>query len=135
MCIKEIALEFVNCLVPDKFEFAKEMIPSNCLYKYGNKRLRGDSIIQSFVDNHENAKRKLDKIEYIDGRVDFLKGNFVIVIVQDKIEKAGDIHIYTDRLVIEVKEALIVGIEYLPFEEERKKIKEFLEKVSVELQF
>ena len=133
MSIEKIALSFVDSLVPDKFSKAESMLSPKCIYSYGDEKLTGESIIQSFVNNHENAKGKLDTIEYIDGKILSTDQNVVTVTVQDKIIKNGFEHIYTDRLILTVEESLIAKIEYSPFPEERRKLKEFLSKVGVVL--
>ncbi len=96
-------------------------------------KLTGESIIQSFIDNHENAKSKLDVIEYIDGIVILVNENVVTVTVQDKITKDGLEHIYTDRLILSIEQNSITKIEYDPFPEERGKLKTYLNKVKVKL--
>lgn len=127
----EHAVEFVNMLVPGRFELARSRLASNCEYHYSGKVLRGDAIIDAFEVSHEKAKKELDRIDYLPASVNAIEGDTIVVGVSDRIKLKGDEHVYSDRLAIDVLLTdsgwFITRIEHRPFAEERRKLHEFLE--------
>lgn len=128
------ALEFVNMLVPGKFEDAREMLSPDCLYYYSDQCLEGEAVLDSFIENHNNASAVLEKITYIDGSVGNIKSNgFIDIIVKDLIEHKDQKHLYKDCLSIKIENGFILEIRNLPFIEEREKLSHFLNKIDVSL--
>jgi hypothetical protein len=68
---EEIALKFVNSLVPGKFDIAKELLSHDCRYQYGIRFLRAMHV-QSFINNHNYAITNSIQL-YIDGIIDSMK--------------------------------------------------------------
>ena len=98
---------------------------------YGGKTLRGEEIIDSFEQNHEQAKKRFDSIKYIDGEVTSQDGGRITVQVKDELTLNGQKHTYQDRLIITCNDqqgpGSVISIENRPFPEERKKLQEFLQ--------
>src|SRR5690348_7016886 len=103
------ALRFVNLLTPGNFESASQWLSESCEYTYADKMLRGETIIQSFKSNHENACGRLDKIEYQDGSVEKIDGRAVSVLVTDRITVGNRCHNYRDRLIVTFGEGAGLG--------------------------
>ena len=132
MNLEKVALDFVNSLVPGKFDVAKSKLSPHCKYQYGDKVLKGDAIIQCFLDNHIHAKEKLDEIEYIDGVVEASDGREVTVIVKDRLLYKGSEYIYTDRLIIGINESGFVNsINYKPFAKEQEALKKYFKENNI----
>ena len=134
--LKRNAVSFVNLLTPGNFDEAKLWLSDDCEYRYKDQVLKGDDIIKSFSDNHESASAKLS-IEYIDGKVNTVNGQTVLVGVQDQISAKGQSHLYEDCLAITCNDQFGKGsierIEHCPIPEERNKLAQFLDEVGVEL--
>ena len=132
----EAALRFVDLLTPGNFVLAKDWISPDCKYLYGEKVLTGDSIIQSFIANHDEASSKLDKIEYLDSEVESIEGQTVSVIVRDKIYVQNSTHEYKDRLIItfgdHTGEHSITQIENRRVTGEREKLLKFFDSLGME---
>jgi hypothetical protein len=127
----QFALDFVNSLVPDRFELAGARLSETCEYYYSGKVLRGEAIIKAFEESHERAKKILDDILYLPGVVDAIDGNTITIKVSDKISLKGRNHTYRDRLAVTTIESdkgwVVSRIEHLPYEEERQKLRDFVE--------
>jgi hypothetical protein len=127
---KNQAIEFVNNLVPGRFEQAKAKLSAHCEYHYSGKILKGPAIIQAFEDSHTSAAMQLDHIEYLPATFDANDGIAIVIKVKDRISANKREHTYTDRLAITleyINENWAVSlIEHRPYSEERLKLKEFL---------
>lgn len=124
------ALAFVNLLTPGNFDEAANWLSVNCEYKYQDTILTSSAIIKSFSDNHQNAAKKLDSIQYLDGRIEKSNENEFHILVKDKVTANGAEYVYTDRLIIttsndQVKHGSILRIEHAPVEGEREKLLNF----------
>lgn len=129
----KIAIDFVDSLVPGKFEQAQDFLSEECTYQYGDRKLTNGAIVESFKENHRNASSKLDSVEYSGAEVESKAEDVITVKVQDIIKKGNKEFIYTDRLVIRVENDQILEIIHKPFPKERQKLKTFLDKVDVKL--
>jgi hypothetical protein len=126
---EELAVTFVDLLVPGSFDAARGMVHASCEYHVGGEILRGEGIVASFEASHERASRELDRIEYLPARAIASAEGTVIVHVFDRLELAGAIHTYSDRLAVSVdaeQPRPIVRIEHQPFPEERTALAAFL---------
>lgn len=130
---KDIAKTFVDSLVPGKFQEAKKFIADDCQYQYGDRKLEKDAIVESFIENHHNASRKLDLVEYQGSEIESQEDDYVTVVVQDKMKKGPKEFLYKDRLIIRVQNQKIAEIIHKPYPKERQKLKAFLDKVEVKL--
>jgi hypothetical protein len=128
--IEELALAFVDRLVPGRFEEARRMLDPSCEYAFGGELLRGDAIIAAFEKSDEDAHEKLDRIEYLPGRVASTTDAVVVVQVFDRLELSGRTHTYTDRLAVTIdtkRSRPVVRIEHRPFAAEREALAAFLD--------
>jgi hypothetical protein len=123
----QAAIEFVNLLVPGKFDLARARLSANCEYHYGGEVLRGDAIVRAFEESHESAIAKLDSVEYLPAALDSVVGDTVVVGTVDRIRSGDAVHTYRDRLAIDVTQGAIVRIEHRPYEEERRRLRAFFE--------
>lgn len=130
------ALWFVDLLTPGNFEAAKGWISSDCEYLYGDGILKGEAIIQSFIDNHTTAVQKLDRIEYQKGEVESIVDRTVSVLVSDRIWVKGRTHDYHDRLIVTFGQHTgpnaVVRIENRRVDGERDKLLRFFESCGLE---
>lgn len=126
---EQLALAFVDRLVPDHFDEARRMLHPSCEYSFGGDVLRGEEIVEAFEKSDEEAKKKFERIEYLPGRVAAVEGTVVVVQVFDRVTIADRTHTYSDRLVITLDPRLdrpVLHIEHRPFPEERAKLAAFL---------
>jgi hypothetical protein len=127
---QQLAVAFVNLLVPGSFAAARARLAPNCEYHYSGQVLRGDAIIDAFEDSHKKAKAELESVEYLLASVHAVEGAMVVVGVSDRLRAGGKEHLYSDRLAVEVVHSdadwAIARIEHRPYEEERRKLREFL---------
>ena len=130
---KNIAKVFVDSLVPGKFQEAKQYIADGCHYQYGDRKLEKDAIVESFIENHHNASRKLDLVEYLGAEIESEEDDYVTIVVQDKMKKGSKEFLYKDRLIIRIEGDKISEIIHKPYPKERQKLKAFLDKVDVKL--
>lgn len=132
--IAQLAVDFVNLLVPGNFPSARAKLAPNCEYHYSGKLLTGDAIIGAFEESHERAKTELECIEYLPATLQAVDRNTVIVGVKDRIRSEGLEHVYSDRLSVTISESAsdwtVTRLEHLPVEEERLKLRKFLDKLK-----
>jgi ribosomal protein S18 acetylase RimI-like enzyme len=125
-----LAVDFVNLLVPGRFEEAGSWLCETSEYSYGGSVLIGADLLKPFMDSHNRALQELDAIEYLPGKVDSVDGHSVTVRVFDKIRLNGQTHIYSDRLSVTMKSNgarwSVVRIEHLPIQEEKDRLGRFL---------
>lgn len=130
------ALHFVNLLTPGHFVSAQEWISPDCEYFYGDIVLKGKAILHSFITNHDNAAQKLDRIEYLDGKIENIEGQTVSVLVTDRVHVGNRIHDYQDRLIVTFKRhadpGSVIRIENRRVDGEREKLLQFFEACGVE---
>jgi hypothetical protein len=126
---EQIALIFVNRLVPGSFDEARQMVDPSCGYTFGDKTFLGAEVVLPFEESHAEAKRKFDIVEYLPAWIVETEGNVVLVGVSDRIELAQCSHTYSDRLAITVdphRITPILRIEHCPIPEERAQLAVFI---------
>lgn len=134
--LAKAATEFVDLLTPGNFHLAEKFIAPDCEYSYAGNVLKGKAILQSFIDNHDNALKKLDKIQYDSSEVESIEGNTVSVLVADQIFVKDKMHLYRDRLIVSFKDdqepKSIIRIENKRVVGEREKLMEFFKGCGIE---
>lgn len=109
----------------------------DCVYVYQGRELRGEQIIQSFEENHQQAEKKLDAIEYLSGEVLKREDQQIFIGVKDKLRVGLSEHVYSDCLVITCNEMRgkksVVKIVHKPIAQERADLKKFLETTKKDL--
>ena len=130
------ATEFVDLLTPGNFHLAGFFISPDCEYVYAGKILQGKAVLQSFIDNHENAAKKLDRIQYDSSEVERIEGSTVSVLVADRIYIKDKVHLYRDRLIVTFAEdddpKSIVRIENKRVDGERDKLMDFFKSCGID---
>jgi hypothetical protein len=128
--IEQLAVRFVDQLVPGHFQDAGRMLDPSCVYVFGGETLYGEAILGAFQKSDEEAHRKFDGVEYLPGRVAETHGTTVVVQVFDRLVLAGRTHTYSDRLAVTIdreRSRPVLRIEHRPFPEERAALAAFLQ--------
>ena len=126
-----LALTFVNLLGPEFFIDAEKWLRPSSEYYFSGSVLRGVSLLSAFKESHAKAMRELDAVEYLPGTILAISEDSMIVGVSDKLLLNKKTHIYSDRLAVALKRdaqgVYVARIEHLPIQEERDKLKNFLQ--------
>lgn len=132
--LSDLAVEFVNMLVPGHFDDAEKWIDDHCTYAYQDKILRGTQVLGAFKESHDGAAKKLDSIEYLPGEIEEALPDGAIVGVADRISLNGKMHVYRDRLKVRFAQSndlfKIIQIEHLPIQAERDQLNVFLDEAG-----
>jgi hypothetical protein len=134
--LAKAATEFVDLLTPGNFHLAEKFISPECEYSYAGNVLKGKAVLQSFIDNHENASKKLDKIQYDSSEIESIEGNTVSVLVANQLYVKDKIYLYRDRLIVTFKEdeepKTILRIENKRVDGERDKLMAFFRSCGID---
>jgi limonene-1,2-epoxide hydrolase len=94
---RSVAERFAKALDADDFESAVRTLSSECQYSFRDALIKGpDTIIQSYRDASEKAKRLFHRIEYGSELVE-IGAERVVVRFWDRLEVQGRSHLYTSR--------------------------------------
>lgn len=131
--MKEIARRFGISLDNDQFEETKELLSRDCKYIIGSEVLIGpEKICQSYEQNMIEGRKKLDKLEWGQSRIEPLSDSEFFVHFTDYLSHKGLNHTHRCKQKLSIDDNLkIYKIEHIDDVDEQAKLKEFYKKVRL----
>jgi hypothetical protein len=123
----EKARQFARALDECDYHTAASYLSANCRYDVGpgDSRIGPESIVASYRESDEKARREFDAIEY-DSEVESSDSVGITLMFFDKLRKGGDSHVFRCSQVVYFDEdERIARIELHEIAGEREKLNEF----------
>ncbi len=131
--MKDIAAQFGMSLDKDDFATTKLLLGDDCRYVIGEEVLVGpDAICQSYEDNMIAGRKKLDKLEWGQSRIEELGGNKFYVHFTDHLGHKGVdyTHRCKQKLTIDTN-GKIISIEHIYDQDEQDRLDAYYRSVGL----
>lgn len=122
-----VAVRFTKALDADAFGPARSTLSPECQYSFNHKLLAGpDTIIQSYRDASEKAKRLFDQIDYRSELTE-IGADRVVVKFWDRLEVRGQTYLYSSKQQLTFgPSGSIIRIDHEEIPGERERLDAFL---------
>lgn len=130
---KQIAIEFGRTLDRDQFELTKKLLSADCKYIIGEEVLIGPAeICDSYEKNMIEGRKKLDKLEWGESKVEVVDMNEFILHFTDFLTHKYQKHVHRCKQKLTFNNnGLICSIKHIDNPEETKKLNEYYKTVGL----
>ena len=127
-----IAQAFGTSLDQDDFERTKTLLSDNCEYDIGSEVLRGpDAIAGSYESNMIEGRKKMDKLEWGESRVEALDNNQYFVHFTDYLTHKGETYTFSCKQRLTLEGDQIVRIEHIHDAEDWEQLQAWYRSVGI----
>ena len=133
MTKKEVAFQFGNSLDKDDYARTRSVIADECEYLIGEKSLFGPvAIAKSYEDNMKEGKKKLDKLEWGECKIETINENEFFVHFTDYLGHKSIEYVHRCKQKITVgPNNKIVRIEHISDPAEQKRLDAYYKSVGL----
>ena len=131
--MKEIAQQFGKSLDQDDFTITMDLLAADCIYEMGAEILKGPKdITASYEQNMLAGRKKMDKLEWGESKIDMISENEYIVNFTDYLFHNGEqyTHRCQQRLLINSSQK-ITKIEHIQNDEEQHRLTSWYKSVGI----
>ena len=128
----EIAQAFGTSLDNDDFEKTKTLLSERCAYTIGDETLIGPlAICKSYEDNMIAGRKKLDKLEWGESRIESLGDNQFFVHFTDYLEHKGKAYTHRCKQRLTISGSKIEKIEHMDDPDEQARLTTYYQGVGL----
>jgi hypothetical protein len=128
----EIAIKFGESLDKDEFYITMKLLSPDCHYKIGSEILTGPKdICYSYEQNAIQGRKKLDKLEWGQSKIETINNNEYFVHFTDYLTHKGITYTHKCKQRLIIKDSKITFIEHIEDDDEKAKLNEYYRKVGI----
>lgn len=129
---KEIAEAFGVSLDQDDFERCKTLLDANCIYVIGDETLNGPTdIAGSYEANMIAGRKKLDKLEWGQSRIEALNDGTFFVHFTDYLTHKGEAYMHRCKQRLTIEDNKVTRIEHIHDETEQQALNGYYKGVGL----